>query len=94
MGSVSRTNVVAAVVAALGLLLLAGLVMPATADGATEARCSVRGAGAGYTGMLGVRCVAKRPSPTRTVGATRRQARPRCATPAPYYSQVPVRPGC
>ena len=41
MGSVSRTNVIAAVVAALGLLLLAGLVMPATADGATEARCSV-----------------------------------------------------
>ncbi len=78
MSTTFRAHALAPLVVAVGLLVPVGLLAPAAAHGATEARCSVGGTGAGSPAAIRVRCVAKRPTGSRTVGTATRRARTTC----------------
>ena len=65
---ITRLQILAAALAALALLAVARLVTPASAEAATQGRCSVTRAAAGDPASFRVTCDAVRPAPARTLG--------------------------
>ena len=64
----SRLRILVPVLAALALLTVAGLVTPASAEAASQGRCSVTRTAAGDPASFRVTCDAVRPSTTRALG--------------------------
>jgi len=64
----TRLQILAAVLAALALLAVAGLVTPASAEAASQGSCSVTRTAAGDPASFRVSCDAVRPAPARTLG--------------------------
>jgi hypothetical protein len=65
---ITRLQILAAVLAGLAVLAAAGLVTPASAEAASQGRCSVTRTAAGDPASFRVTCDAVRPTPTRPLG--------------------------
>ena len=65
-----RLQIVAIVVAAVGLLFGAGVAAPGAASAAGQATCSLHRLASGDPATIRVRCRGDRPSPARSLGTS------------------------
>ena len=73
-----RLQIVAIVVAAVGLLFGAGVAAPGHASAAGQATCSLHRLASGDPAMIRVRCTGDRPSPARSLGTSFRRSGANC----------------
>ena len=76
--SINRPKTCGLVLATLSVLSVAGLAVPATAVGASPARCVVQGVASGSPASLRSLCPATRPTQLRTVGTAFRRSGATC----------------
>ena len=73
-----RLQIVAIIVAAVGLLFGAGVAAPGHASAAGQATCSLHRLASGDPAMIRVRCTGDRPSPARSLGTSFRRSGANC----------------
>ena len=73
-----RLQIVAIIVAAVGLLSGAGVAAPGPASAAGQAACSLHRLASGDPAMIRVRCTGDRPSPARSLGTSFRRSGANC----------------
>ena len=73
-----RLQIVATVIAAVGLLFGAGVAAPGAANAAGQATCSLHRVGAGDPAAIRVRCSADKPAATRSLGTSFRRGGASC----------------
>ena len=75
---VIRLQIVAIIVAAVGLLFGAGVAAPGHASAAGQATCSLHRLASGDPATIRVRCTGDRPSPARSLGTSFRRSGANC----------------